>query len=83
MHNGIINKTWYDDLEKLIKQISFTVKKPEGNLPENQFTIVKKSFKSSTKFLSLNSTIFVPKFYNFRRWTYSRNLLLSQNFRTL
>ena len=43
MHNGIINKTRYDDLEKLIKQISFIVKKPGGNLPENQFTIVKKS----------------------------------------
>ena len=27
MHNGIINKTGYDDLEKLIKQISFIVKK--------------------------------------------------------
>ena len=61
MHNGIINKTGYDDLEKLIKQISFIVKKPGGNLPENQFTIVKKSFKSSTKFLSLNSTIFVDE----------------------
>ena len=61
MHNGIINKTRYDDLEKLIKQINFTVKKPGENLPENQFTIVKKSFKSSTKFLSLNSTIFVDE----------------------
>ena len=61
MHNGIINKTGYDDLEKLIKQISFIVKKPGENLPENQFTIVKKSFKSGTKFSSLNSTIFVDE----------------------
>ena len=61
MHNRIINKTGYDDLEKLIKQISFTVKKPGRNLSENQFTIVKKIFKSSTKFLSLNSRIFIDE----------------------
>ena len=41
-----------------------------GNLPEKQFTIVKRSFGSSTKLLSLDSTI--PKeltaktFYHFK-----------------
>ena len=58
MHNKKVNKTKYDDLGKLMKQTSFTVKKPGGgNLPKKQSTIVKKSFKSSTKPLSLNSTI--------------------------
>ena len=41
MHNGIVNKTRYDDLGKSMKQTSFTVKNLEGNLPEKQFTIVK------------------------------------------
>ena len=30
MHNGIINKTIYDDLGKPMKQTSFTVKKLRG-----------------------------------------------------
>ena len=30
MPNKIVNKTRYDDLGKLMKQISFTVKKPGG-----------------------------------------------------
>ena len=30
MHSGKVNKTRYDDLEKLIKQTSFTVKKSWG-----------------------------------------------------
>ena len=30
MHNGKINKTRYDDLGKLMKQISFIVKKTWG-----------------------------------------------------
>ena len=54
------NKTRYDDPRKLMKQTSFTVKKPVGgggNRPEKQFTIVKRSFRSSTKPLSLDSTI--------------------------
>ena len=55
--SGKINKTRYDDPEKPMKQISFTVKKPGGNLPEKQSTIVKRSFRSSTKPLSLDSTI--------------------------
>ena len=66
-----INKTRYDDREKPMKQTSFTVKNLGGNLPEQQSTIVKKSFKSSTKLLSLNSTIPINKlitetFYHFR-----------------
>ena len=40
-----------------MKQTSFTVKNLGGNLPKKQFTIVKKSFRSNTKPLSLNSTI--------------------------
>ena len=40
-----------------MKQTNFTVKNLEGNLPEKQFTIVKRSFRSSTKPLSLDSTI--------------------------
>ena len=57
MHNGIVNKTRYDDLGKPMKQTSFTVKNLRGNLPEKQFIIVKRSFRSSTKHLSLDSTI--------------------------
>ena len=66
-----INKTRYDNLGKLMKQTSFTVKNLGGNLPEKQFAIVKRSFRSSTKPLSLDSTISVDElaaetFYNFR-----------------
>ena len=62
MHNGIVNKTRYDDPGKPMKQTSFTVKNLGGNLLEKQFTIVKRSFKSSTKSLSLDSTIPVDEF---------------------
>ena len=62
MHNRKINKTRYNDPRKPIKQISFTVKNLEGNLSEKQFTIVKRSFRSNTKPLSLNSTIPVDEF---------------------
>ena len=66
-----INKTRYDDPRKPIKQTSFTVKNLEENLPEKKFTIVKRSFRSSTKPLSLDSTIPVDEltvetFYRFR-----------------
>ena len=57
MHSGKLNKTRYDDPEKPMKQTSFTVKNLEENLPEKQSTIVKRSFRSSTKPLSLDSTI--------------------------
>ena len=71
MHKRIVNKTRYDDLGKLMKQTSFTVKNLGGNLPKKQFTIVKRSFKSSTKPLSLDSLILINEltvetFYRFR-----------------
>ena len=55
--SGKINKTRYDDPRKPMKQTSFTVKNLGRNLPEKKFTIVKRSFRSSTKHLSLDSTI--------------------------
>ena len=66
-----INKTRYDDPGKPMKQTSFTVKNLRGNLPEKQSTIIKRSFRSSTKPLSLDSTILVDEFtvetfYRFR-----------------
>ena len=66
-----INKTRYDNPRKLMKQTSFTVKNLEGNFSKKQFTIVKRSFRSSTKPLSLDSTIPVDEltvetFYRFR-----------------
>ena len=69
--NGKINKTRYDDPRKPMKLTSFTVKNLGKNLPEKQFTIVKKSFRSSTKPLSLDTTIPVDEltiesFYRFR-----------------
>ena len=57
MHNRIVNKTKYDDPRKPMKQTNFTVKNLGGNLPEKQSTIIKRCFKSSTKPLSLDSTI--------------------------
>ena len=69
--SGKINKIRYDDLGKLMKQTSFTVKNLGGNLPEKQFTVVKRNFRSSTKLLSLDFTIpvnelIVKTFYHFR-----------------
>ena len=69
--NGKINKTRYDDPGKPMKQTSFTVKNLRGSLPKKQSTIVKRSFRSSTKPLSLDSTIPVDEltaetFYRFR-----------------
>ena len=61
MHNEKLNKTRYNDLGKPMKQTSFIVKNLEGNIPEKQFTIVKRSFKSNTKLLSLDSTISVDE----------------------
>ena len=55
--SGKINKIRYDDPRKPMKQISFIVKSLEGNLPEKQSTIVKRSFRSSTKPLSLDFRI--------------------------
>ena len=71
MHSGIVNKTIYDDPRKPMKQTSFIVKYLGGNLPEKQSTIINKSFRSSTKPLSLNSTnpvdeLIAETFYGFR-----------------
>ena len=54
-----------------MKQTSFTVKNLGGNIPEKQSTIVKRSFRSSTKPLSLDSTIHADEltaetFYRFK-----------------
>ena len=54
-----------------MKQTSFTVKNLGGNLLEEQFTIVKRSFRSSTKPLSLDYTnpvdeLIAKTFYRFR-----------------
>ena len=70
-YSGKINKTRYDNLGKPMKPTSFIVKNMGGNFPEKQFTIVKRSFRSSTKPLSLDSTILVNEltaetFYRFR-----------------
>ena len=69
--SGKINKIRYDDPGKPMKPTSFIIKNLGGNLPEKQFTIVKRSFRSSTKLLSLDSTIPVDEltvetFYHFR-----------------
>ena len=71
MHSEKVNKTRYDDPEKSIKQPSFTVKNLGGNLLKKQSTVVKRSFRSSTKPLSLNNTILIDEltaetFYRFR-----------------
>ena len=71
MHNGKLNKTRYDDQGKPMKQTSFTGKNLGGNLPKKQSTIVKRSFRSSTKRLSLDFIIPVDEltaetFYCFR-----------------
>ena len=68
-----INKTRYDDSGKPMKQTSFTVKNLGGNLPEKQSLIEKRSFRSSTKLLSLDSTIPVDEltvetFYRFKTY---------------
>ena len=52
-----VNKTRYDNHGKLMKQTSFTVKNLGGNLLKKQSTIIKRSFRSSTKPLYLDSTI--------------------------
>ena len=69
--SGKINKTRYDDPRKPMKPTNFIVKNLGGNLPKKQFTIVKRNFRSSTKPLSLDSTIPVDElttetFYRFR-----------------
>ena len=69
--SGKINKTRYDDLGKLMKQTNFIVKSLRKNLHKKQSIIVKRSFRSSIKLLSLDSTIPVDElttktFYRFK-----------------
>ena len=45
MYNGKVNKTRYDDLEKPMKQTSFTVKNLGGNLPKKTIHYSKEKFK--------------------------------------
>ena len=71
MHSEKINKTRYADPRKPMKQTNFTVKNLRGNLLEKQSTIIKRSFRSSTKPLSLDFTITVDElttktFHRFR-----------------
>ena len=66
-----VNKTRYDNPGKPMKQTSFIVKNLGRNILEKQSTIVKRNFRSSTKLLSLDSTILVDElivetFYRFR-----------------
>ena len=68
--SGKINKTRYDNPGKPMKQTSFTVKNLGENLSKKQSTIIKRSFRSSTKPLSLDSIIPVDEltaktFYRF------------------
>ena len=69
--SGKINKTRYYDLGKPMKPTGFIVKNLEGSLPKKKSTIVKRSFKSSTKPLSVDSPIpidelIVETFYCFK-----------------
>ena len=71
MHNEIVNKTRYDDSGKPMKQTNFIVKKLGENLSKKKSTIIKRSFRSSTKPLSLDSTIPIDEliavtFYRFK-----------------
>ena len=71
MHSGKLNKIRYDNSGKSMKQTSFIVKNLRENLLEKQFTTVKRSFRSSTKPLSLDFTTPVDEltaetFYRFR-----------------
>ena len=70
MHSGKLNKTRYDDLGKPMKQISFTIKNLEGNLPKKQSTIIKRCFRSNTKNFVPNSTIPVDKLIG-SKWAYA------------
>ena len=84
MQRKKINKTRYDDLGKPMKQPSFTFKNLGGNLPKKQSTIVKISFRSSTKPLSLDSTIPINEliaktFYRFRTLQYMNATFLHES----
>ena len=66
-----VNKIRYNNPGKPMKRTSFIVKNLGRNILEKQSTIVKRSFKHSTKPLSLDSTILIDEltaetFYSFR-----------------
>ena len=61
MHKRKVNKIRYGDPRKPMKQTYFTIKNLGGNLPEKQSTIIKRSFRSRTKLLSLDSTILIDE----------------------
>ena len=63
--SGKENMTRYDNPGRPMEQTSFTVKNLGGKLPEKQSTIVKKSFKSNTKPLSLDEFT-VETFYRLK-----------------
>ena len=60
MHNGIVNKTRYDNPEKPMKQTSFTVKKPGGKPSRKAIHYNKENFQIQYK-------TFVLRLYNPRR----------------
>ena len=60
MHSGIVNKTKYNDLGKLMKQTSFTVKKPGGKSSRKVIHYSKEKFQIQYK-------TFAFRFYNPRR----------------
>ena len=45
MHNKIVNKTRYDDLEKSMKQTRFTVKKARGKPSQKETYYNKEKFQ--------------------------------------
>ena len=45
MHNEIVNKTRYDDLEKSMKQTRFTVKKARGKPSQKEIHYNKEKFQ--------------------------------------
>ena len=45
MYNGTVNKTRYDDPRKPMKQTSFIVKKPGGNLLKKAIYYSKEKFQ--------------------------------------
>ena len=62
-----------------MKQTSFTVKNLGGNLPEKQSTIEKRSFRSSTKSLSLDFTIPVDESEPLNSLIYERYPLMNES----
>lgn len=45
MHSGIVNKTKYDNLGKLMKKTSFTIKKPRRKPSQKEIHYNKEKFQ--------------------------------------